>query len=105
MELTPAAIASYADEAYIRASRERIFEARAILQEAARKAGLETLPSAGNFVFVKVPDADRLQTAMEQRGILIRGAYGPWAQWSRVSCGKIADVERYAAALTEVVSA
>ena len=101
-----AAIASYADEAYIRASRERIFEARAILQEAARKAGLKTLPTAGNFLFVKVPDADRLQAAMEKQGIMIRGAYGPsWAQWSRVSCGRIEDVKRYAAALPRLVSA
>ena len=100
-----AAIASYADEAYIRTSRERIFEARAILQEATRKAGLETLPTAGNFLFVKVPDADRLQAAMEKQGILIRGAYGPWKQWSRVSCGRIEDVKRYAAALPQALSA
>ncbi len=98
-----AAIASYADADFIRSSRERIFEARGLIEAAARKAGLEALPSAGNFVFVKVPDADRLQAAMEKRGILIRGTYGPWAQWSRVSCGKIADVERYAAALPELV--
>lgn len=101
-----AAIASYADEDFIRSSRARIQEARGLIEAAARKAGLETLPSAGNFVFVKVPDADRLRAAMETRGILIRGAYGPaWTQWSRVSCGKIADVERYAAALPEAVSA
>jgi histidinol-phosphate aminotransferase len=46
-----------------------------------------------------VADADALQKAMAARGIQIRGAYGPWKQWSRVSTGKIEDVQRYAEAL------
>ena len=47
--------------------------------------------------------ADAVQAAMEQRGILIRPAYGQWTQYSRVSTGKIEDVARYAAALPEVI--
>ena len=42
---------------------------------------------------------------MAERGIIIRGAYGKWNQWSRVSTGKIEDVRRYAAALPEVARA
>ena len=35
-------------------------------------------------------------------GILVRGAWGPaWPEWSRVSTGRMADVERYAAALPD----
>ncbi len=101
-----AAIASYTDEDFIRSSRERIFEARGMIEAAAKKAGLETLPSAGNFVFVKVADAETVRKGMEAKNILIRGAYGPqWTNWSRVSCGKIDDVKRYAAVLPEVVRA
>jgi histidinol-phosphate aminotransferase len=80
-------------------SRARILEARALLSEAATRAGAEPLPSATNFVYMKVPDANRLQQTLEAQGILIRPAYGQWTQWSRVSCGRIEDVKRYAAAL------
>lgn len=100
-----AAIASYTDEDFIRTSRQHIIEARGLIEAAAKKAGLETLPSAGNFVFVKVPDAETVRARMEKSGILIRGQYGKWNEWSRVSCGKIEDVKRYAAALPEAVMA
>jgi histidinol-phosphate aminotransferase len=61
------------------------------------------LPSQTNFVYVEVPDADAVQAAMAERGIAIRGAYGKWTQYSRVSTGMLADVERYAKALPEVI--
>jgi histidinol-phosphate aminotransferase len=101
-----AALATWDDADFLAFSRTRIIEARRILAEAATRAGLETLPSATNFVYVKVPDADRLQKAMEARNILIRGSYGPrWTEWSRVSCGKLEDVARYADALPALVRA
>ena len=37
--------------------------------------------------------------------IVIRGAYGKWKKWSRVSTGKIEDVRRYAAALPAALRA
>jgi histidinol-phosphate aminotransferase len=99
-----AAMATYDDADFLAYSRAKIIEARQMLTEAATKAGLETLPSATNFVYVKVPDADRLQKAMEAKNILIRNSYGPkWTQWSRVSCGKLEDVARYAEALPTLV--
>lgn len=100
-----AAIASYDDTAFLRFSRERILEARGIILDATRRAGLRALPSQTNFVFVEVPDANRLRDAMAARGISIRGAYGKWRTWSRVSTGRIEDVRRYAAALPELVRA
>jgi histidinol-phosphate aminotransferase len=72
---------------------------------AVEKAGLEALPSQTNFLFVKVPDANRMKNAMAAKGIQIRGAYGKWSQYSRVSTGKIEDVTRYAAALPEAARA
>ena len=76
-----------------------------MILEAARKAGAEVLPSQANFVFVRVPDANAVKTRMADRGIVIRGAYGKWTHWSRVSTGKIEDVRRYAAALPTVLKA
>ncbi len=73
-----------------------------MIVDAVAKAGLTALPSQTNFVFVAVPDADSLRDAMAQRGISIRGAYGPWKGYSRVSTGKLDDVARYAGALPEL---
>jgi histidinol-phosphate aminotransferase len=100
-----AAIAAFDDTAFLRFSRERVLEGRAILTEAVRRAGTEALPSQANFLFVKVPDAERLRAAMAARGIMIRGAYGPLTGWSRVSTGRIEDVRRYAEALPALIGA
>jgi len=100
-----AAIASYDDTAFTTFSKQRIVEARGIMLDAVKSAGLTALPSQTNFLFVKVPDANTLQKAMAGRDILIRGQYAKWSNWSRVSTGKIEDVKRYAAALPELVRA
>lgn len=100
-----AALATFDDTQFLTFSRGKVLEGRAILQAAVKNAGLTALPSQANFLFVKVPDADTLKTAMAARGIQIRGAYGPWKTWSRVSTGKIEDVQRYAEALPVLVRA
>jgi histidinol-phosphate aminotransferase len=94
-----AAIASLDDTAFMAFSKNRILEGREMILEATKRLGLETLPSQANFVLVRVPDADAVKAQMAERGIIIRGAYGKWRSWSRVSTGKIEDVRRYAAAL------
>ncbi len=99
------AIASYNDEPFLRYSKGKVVEAREMIVDAAKRAGLRVLPSQTNFVFVQVPDADKLRAAMAERNVLIRGTYGPWKNWSRVSTGRIEDVARYAAALPELVRA
>ncbi|WP_448659950.1 pyridoxal phosphate-dependent aminotransferase [Sphingomonas sp. CJ99] len=100
-----AAIGSFNDTAFTNYSKAKVTEARQMIEAAVKKAGLTALPSQTNFVFVKVPDANKLRTAMAERQIMIRGAYGKWSDWSRVSCGKIEDVERYAAALPQIMQA
>jgi histidinol-phosphate aminotransferase len=97
-----AAVAAYNDEAFLAFSKAKIAEGRAMVYDAIKAAGLTALPSETNFVFVKVPDAAALQKAMAARQIMIRGPYGPLTQYSRVSMGKIEDVERYCAALKEI---
>lgn len=100
-----AAIASYDDTKFMDYSKARVLEGRGMILDAVRAAGLEALPSQTNFVFVKVPDADAVRKAMADRDIMIRGAYGKWTGWSRVSTGRIEDVKRYAAALPKILSA
>jgi histidinol-phosphate aminotransferase len=100
-----AAIACYDDQPFLAASRAAIGEGRAIILDAVARCGLRALPSETNFVFVEVPDADLVKAGMEARGIVIRGAFGEWARYSRVSVGRREDMERYAQALPEVLAA
>ncbi|WP_240624627.1 pyridoxal phosphate-dependent aminotransferase [Aurantiacibacter odishensis] len=98
-----AAIASYDDKGFLDASRAAILEGREMIVDAAMRSGLTVLPSQTNFVYIEVPDADAVASAMRSRGIIIRPAYGEWRQYSRVSTGRLEDVARYAAALPEVI--
>ncbi|MAY19277.1 MAG: histidinol phosphate aminotransferase [Erythrobacteraceae bacterium] len=98
-----AAIASYDDFGFLEKSRAMVLEGREMILDAVASAGLRALPSQTNFVYVEVPDANAVQAAMAERGISIRGAYGDWTQYSRVSTGKLEDVSRYAAALPEII--
>ncbi|MEM6858410.1 MAG: histidinol-phosphate transaminase [Pseudomonadota bacterium] len=98
-----AALGCYDDFAFLEKSRAMVLEGREMIMDAVSKSGLSALPSQTNFVYVEVPDADAVQAGMKERGISIRGAYGKWTQYSRVSTGMIADVERYAKALPEVI--
>ncbi len=98
-----AAIASYDDFGFLEKSRAMVLDGRARILDAVASAGLRALPSQTNFVYVEVPDANAVQAAMAERGISIRGAYGDWTQYSRVSTGKLEDVSRYAAALPEII--
>ncbi|MEM1196072.1 MAG: aminotransferase class I/II-fold pyridoxal phosphate-dependent enzyme [Pseudomonadota bacterium] len=97
------AIGCYNDFAFLEKSRAMVLEGREMIMDAVKTSGLTALPSQTNFVYVKVPDADAVQAGMKERGISIRGAYGPWTQYSRVSTGILSDVERYAKALPEVI--
>ena len=42
---------------------------------------------------------------MKEKGVYIRGQYMDYNEWTRVSMGRIEDVERFCEALPEVVSA
>jgi histidinol-phosphate aminotransferase len=100
-----AAIASYNDTAFLAYSKQIVADARGMIMSALKSVGLTALPSQANFVYVKVPNADTFSKAMADKKILVRGSYGKWTQYSRVSTGKIEDVKRYVAALPEIMKA
>jgi histidinol-phosphate aminotransferase len=100
------AVACYNDEPFLNYSRSKVTEAREMVMAAVKSAGLTALPSVTNFVWVNVGmDANIVRDRMAARQIMIRGVYGKWKNWSRVSMGKIPDVERYCKALPEVIKA
>jgi histidinol-phosphate aminotransferase len=99
------AVASLDDEAFVAYSRGKIVEAREMIMAAVEENGLKAAPSVTSFVFVDLGDinAEAFRQAMEARNILIRGIYQDYTGWSRVSAGRIEDVEKYVKALPEVL--
>lgn len=101
-----AAIGSYNDTGFLDYSKGKIVEARDMVKTTCDTLGLDYLPSQTNFVYFKsgLP-ANDLQAKLAEKQIMIRGQYMDYVDWSRVSMGKIEDVERFCKALPAAVSA
>lgn len=100
-----AAHASYNDAEFIRFSREKVIEGRNMVNETFRKNGIEPLPSQTNFVYADIGrNATEFQKRMDERGILIRGSFELYPDYSRVSMGKIEDLKVFDRVFTEVFS-
>ena len=101
-----AAIGSYDDTTFLDFSKGKIVEGRKMVLTTLDALDLEYLPSQTNFVYFKSgKPANDVAKAMKDRGIYIRGQYMDYTDWTRVSMGKIEDVERFCKALPEVVGA
>lgn len=101
-----AAIGCYNDEKFLAMSRSKIQEARDMVNTTIDTLGLTRLPSQTNFVYFKSgKEANAVQEAMMKKKISIRGQYMDYNEWTRVSMGTIADVERFCKALPEVLGA
>lgn len=100
-----AAIASYDDFGFLAISRSKIVEGREMVLDAVKEVGLNAAPSQTNFVFVNLGrfDAETFRRKMAARNVLIRGIYRDYTNWSRVSMGRLEDVERYVKALPAVL--
>ena len=100
-----AAIASYNDEIFLSHSKSMINEGKEMVMEAIKKNGLSALPSKANFIFVNLDslNADQFKKSMAKRNIIISGIFRNHKNWSRVSMGKIDDLQKYINALPEVL--
>ena len=98
-----AAVASYNDEEFIRFSRAKVIEGRKMVNETFRRNGIEPLPSQTNFIYADIGrNATEFQKQMDARDILIRGSFAHYPNYSRVSMGKIEDLEVFDRVFTEV---
>jgi histidinol-phosphate aminotransferase len=99
-----AAVAALSDDAFVARSVAHFVAGRRQLDTALRGFGLETLPSATNFVTARFDDAQAVDDALSRRGILVRrlASYG-MPDWLRISVGTAADIERVIGALREVL--
>ena len=94
-----------------RAYRDRYVEqaaaSRALLTDTCARLGLETWPSAANFVLVRVGNATAVVEGMAARGVRIRDrSTDPGCgQCIRITAGLVEDTRRAIAALEEVLCA
>ncbi|MBQ6173710.1 MAG: histidinol-phosphate transaminase [Clostridia bacterium] len=101
-----AARAAVLDTAYTAESVRRVVAARDKCRGALLAAGIDVLPSATNFLFVRVKgeDAAPVQQALRGEGILVRHFSAPRLKpWLRVTVGTEADMDKVTEALIRLI--
>ena len=100
-----AAEASLEDDEFYVFSRNKIIAGREKLYAACRTAGLDYVPSQTNFVFVNVRrDANLFAADILKKGVKVRGAdYPPYTNYSRISAGRLEELDYFAKVLPSVV--
>jgi histidinol-phosphate aminotransferase len=96
-----------ADRAYREWYLEQAAASRALLTDACARLGLETWPSAANFLLVRVGNASRVVSDLAARGVRVRDRSGEvgCGQCIRITAGIVDDTRRVVAALEEVLCA
>jgi len=101
-----AAYHSYLDDAFIDFSRQKILQGRAMVNATFRRNGIEPLPSQTNFVYADIGrDASDFKNEMAANQVIIRGAYKGYANYSRVSMGRIEELEVFDSVFNRVFTA
>ena len=101
-----AAAAAMRDTAYTEAAAAKVIAARDAARRRLTCAGLEVLPSATNFLFVRAAEEDAapVQRALRDEGILVRHFGAPRLKaWLRVTVGTPEQMERVTDALIRLV--
>lgn len=100
---TAAALASYKDHPFLRFSKQKITEGKRIVNDTYARHGITSLASSTNFIYADIGrDASVFAQRMSDRGIMIRRAYEPYTNWSRVSMGKIEDLQAFSDAFDDI---
>ncbi|MCL4531947.1 MAG: histidinol-phosphate aminotransferase family protein [Actinobacteria bacterium] len=100
-----AGLAALKDEAHVEDARRVIAEARAYLVGELSALGLGVIPSAANFLLVRVGDGAAFRAAMLARGVCVRdcASFGLPA-YVRIGMRTMPDCRRLAVAAREVVA-
>jgi len=98
------ALAALDDEAHVRRTRANNAAGLRRLGAACQRLGLEFVPSAANFLLVRVGDGQRVCGALQQRGVIVRPMDGyQLPEWVRITVGTPAQNARCVAGLREVL--
>jgi histidinol-phosphate aminotransferase len=99
------ALAALDDDEHVRRTLAANRDGMAYLAAAFRRLGLEHVPSAANFVLVRVGDGGRVYQALLRHGVIVRPMemYG-FPAHVRVTVGTQAENERFVEALRAVLA-
>ena len=98
-----AAYHSYLDEDFIVFSRAKILQGREMVNATFRRHGITPLPSQTNFVYADIGrNADAFAAEMAEKNVIIRGIYEGFDTYSRVSMGRIEELEVFDRVFSEV---
>ncbi|MGD0744215.1 MAG: histidinol-phosphate transaminase [Verrucomicrobiota bacterium] len=95
-----AALAALDDVEHVRKTRRNNFAGLEFFERAFRDLKLEFIPSAANFILVRVGEGRKIFEAMQRQGVIVRpmGGY-QLPEWIRISIGTPPENERCLAAL------
>ncbi len=94
------ALAGLLDEEHMRNTRELTNEGRDYFQGEFADMGVEFVPSAANFVLVRVGDGDAVFQSLLKRGLIVRAMRSyKLPEWIRVSIGTMEQNRRFVAEL------
>jgi len=99
-----AALAALDDDEHVRKTRSNNFGGLEFYSRAFRDLGLEFVPSAANFILVRVGEGQRVFEGLQRQGVITRpmGGYG-LPEWIRISVGTPEENSRCLAALKSVL--
>jgi histidinol-phosphate aminotransferase len=98
-----AAYHSYLDEDFIAFSRAKILQGREMVNATFRRHEITPLPSQTNFVYADIGrNADAFAAEMAENNVIIRGIYEGFDTYSRVSMGRIEELEVFDRVFSEV---
>jgi histidinol-phosphate aminotransferase len=98
------AMAALDDDEHLTRTRSNNAQGLAYLETQFRQMSLPCIPSAGNFILVKVGDGQRVFVEMQKQGVIVRpmGGYG-LPEFVRVTVGTPAENARCATTLKSVL--
>jgi len=100
-----AALAAMNDSEHVAKTMETNRTGLAFYEQAFMARDLEYVPSAANFVLVKVGDGDDLFAKMLRKGVIVRAMSGyKLPEWVRISIGTMPENERCIEVLDEVLA-
>ena len=100
-----AALAALADDEHLRKTRRLTREGRAYMESQFAEMKLPFIPSAGNFVFVKVGDGAAIFKALLKQKIIVRALKGyNLSEWVRISIGTMEQNRKCIAALRGILA-
>jgi len=99
-----AALAALDDVEHVRKTRQNNFAGLEFFERAFRDLKLEFIPSAANFILVRVGEGQKVFEAMQRQGVIVRpmGGY-QLPEWIRISIGTPPENERCLAALKTAI--